>query len=52
MNKRRTAGRSVHTVSISCPSIMYLLNSFAVMAEMMIYIVRTVIRISTIIAWS
>jgi hypothetical protein len=52
MNSKRTAGRSVQIVSISWPSIMNLLNNFALTTEMIIYIVITVIRISTIIEWS
>ena len=52
MNKRSTAGSRVQMVSISWPSIMYLLNTLAAMAEMMTYIVKTVIRIRTIMAWS
>jgi hypothetical protein len=52
MNRRSTAGRRVQIVSISWPSIMNLLNSFALTTEMMMYMVITVIRISTIIEWS
>jgi hypothetical protein len=52
MNSNRTAGSSVQIVSISWPSIMNLLNSFALTTEMIIYMVMTVIKISTIIEWS
>lgn len=52
MNSKRTAGSSVQIVSISWPSIMNLLNSFALTTEMIIYMVMTVIKISTIIEWS
>jgi len=52
MNSKSTAGRRVQIVSISWPSIINLLNSFALTTEIMIYIVMTVIKISTIIEWS
>lgn len=52
MNRRSTAGRRVQIVSISWPSIMNLLNNFALITEIIIYMVMTVIRINTIIAWS
>ncbi len=52
MNRSRKAGRSVQIVSISCPSIMNLLNNFEPITDKIIYMVITVIRISTIIAWS
>jgi len=52
MNKSKKAGRSVQMVSISCPSIMNLLNSFDPITDKIMYIVMTVMRIKTIIAWS
>jgi len=52
MNSKSTAGRRVQIVSISWPSIMNLLNSFALTTEIMMYIVMIVIKISTIIEWS
>jgi hypothetical protein len=50
MNSSKTAGRSVQMVSISCPSIMNLLNRFLMITEMMMYMVITVIKIKTIMA--
>ncbi len=52
INRSRKAGRSVQIVSISCPSIMNLLKNFDPITDRIIYIVMTVIRINTIIAWS
>lgn len=52
INKRRKAGRSVQMVSISCPSIMNLLNNFDPITDRIIYVVIIVMRIKTIIAWS
>jgi hypothetical protein len=52
INSKRIAGRMVQTVSISCPSIMYLLNVFDTITDRTMYIVNTVIRIRTIMAWS
>ncbi len=50
INRSKKAGRSVQIVSISCPSIMNLLNSFDPITDKIMYIVMTVMRISTIIA--
>jgi hypothetical protein len=52
MNSNRRAGRMVQIVSISCPSIRYLLNVFLNTSEVSIYRVRIVIRTRTIIEWS
>jgi len=46
------AGRIVQIVSISCPSITYLLNFLLVIKEYTKCIVRIVIKIRIIMAWS
>jgi hypothetical protein len=52
INISSTAGRIVQIVSISCPSIMNLWNTFPLMIDSIRCIVMTVIKISTIIEWS
>jgi len=49
---KRIAGRIVQIVSISCPSITYLLNFFLVTSDTTRYKVMIVIKIRIIMAWS
>lgn len=46
------AGRIVQIVSISCPSITNLLNFFLIISDKTRWIVRIVIKVKMIIAWS
>lgn len=52
MKIRRIAGRIVQIVSISCPSMTNLLNFFDSIKESTKWIVKIVIKIKIIIAWS
>ena len=52
INTSIKAGKTVQIVSISCPSIMNLLNDFLTIIEIIKYSVRMVIRVRMIIAWS
>lgn len=52
MKINMNAGKIVQMVSISCPSMINLLNFFLSMREITRYTVRIVIRVRMIIAWS
>jgi hypothetical protein len=52
INTNIKAGRMVQMVSISCPSVVYLLNFFLSIIDSKMYPVKMVIRIKITIAWS
>jgi len=52
INTNNKDGKIVHTVSISCPSMINLLNLLIINKDKTKYNVRTVIVIKTIIVWS